>query len=98
MLASPQTSEVLLAIKNFGRAPVSGNVEISFDGKLLDVKPFTLEPGKENRKQLNSSMRKSFTEWAKKNQSVPAPPPAQRNTPFGPPPAPPEAKASGKGG
>ena len=45
--ASPQTSEVLLAIKNFGRATVSGNVEISFDGKLLDVKPFTLEPGKE---------------------------------------------------
>ncbi len=47
LLASPQTSEVLLAIKNFGRAAVSGNVEISFDGKLLDVKPFTLEPGKE---------------------------------------------------
>ena len=46
-LASPQTSEVLLAIKNFGRATVSGNVEISFDGKLLDVKPFTLEPGQE---------------------------------------------------
>ena len=47
LLASPQTSEVLLAVKNFGRATVSGNVEISFDGKLLDVKPFTLEPGKE---------------------------------------------------
>ena len=47
LLASPQTSEVLLAIKNFGRATVSGNVEISFDGKLLDVKPFTLEPGQE---------------------------------------------------
>ena len=47
MLASPQTSEVLLAIKNFGRVAVSGNVEIAFDGKRLDVKPFTLEPGKE---------------------------------------------------
>ena len=47
LLASPQTSEVLLAIKNFGHGAVSGNVEISFDGKLLDVKPFTLEPGKE---------------------------------------------------
>ena len=47
LLASPQTSEVLLAIKNFGRVPVSGNVEISFDGKLLDVKPFTLDPGKD---------------------------------------------------
>ena len=45
--ASPQTSEVLLAMKNFGRATVSGNVEISFDGKLLDVKPFTIEPGAE---------------------------------------------------
>ncbi len=45
--ASPQTSEVLLAIKNFGRATATGNVEIAFDGKLLDVKPFTLEPGKE---------------------------------------------------
>lgn len=47
LLTSPQTSEVLLTIKNFGRTAVSGNVEISFDGKLLDVKPFTLEPGKE---------------------------------------------------
>ena len=47
LLASPQTSEVMLAIKNFGRAPISGNVEITFDGKLLDVKPFTLDPGKE---------------------------------------------------
>ena len=47
LLTSPGTSEVLLAIKNFGRATVSGNVEIAFDGKLLDVKPFTLDPGKE---------------------------------------------------
>jgi hypothetical protein len=47
LLNSPQTSEVLLAIKNFGRAAVRGNVEISFDGRLLDVKPFTLDPGKE---------------------------------------------------
>lgn len=47
LLTSPGTSDVLLAIKNFGRATVSGNVEIAFDGKLLDVKPFTLEPGKE---------------------------------------------------
>ena len=47
MLTSPQTSEVLLAVRNFGSAPVSGNVEIAFDGKLLDVKPFTLEPGRE---------------------------------------------------
>ena len=47
LLTSPQTSEVLLAIKNFGTATVSGNVEIASDGKLLDVKPFTLEPGRE---------------------------------------------------
>ncbi len=45
--ASPQTSEVLLTVKNFGRATVNGNVEIAFDGKLLDVKPFALDPGKE---------------------------------------------------
>ncbi len=46
-LTSPQTSEVLLAIKNFGTTKASGNVEIAFDGKPLDVKPFALDPGQE---------------------------------------------------
>jgi hypothetical protein len=59
LLTSPQTSEVLLAIKNFGRTPASGNVEIAFDGKLLDVKPFTLEPGKEHLETFASIPRAS---------------------------------------
>ncbi len=44
LLNSPVTSEVLLEIRNFGPNPVSGNLELSFDGRLLDVKPFTLPP------------------------------------------------------
>ena len=42
---SPQTSEVLLEVRNFGRTATSGNIELQYDGQLLDVKPFTLEPG-----------------------------------------------------
>lgn len=45
LLNSPQTSEVLLEITNFGLTAARGNVELSFDGRLLEVKPFTLEPG-----------------------------------------------------
>ena len=45
LLNSPETSEVLLEIANFGRKPAQGNVEISFDNKLLDVKPYALAPG-----------------------------------------------------
>ncbi len=45
LLTSPQTSEVLLEVRNFGRTAAKGNVEISFDGKLLDVRPFVIEPG-----------------------------------------------------
>ncbi len=45
LLTSPQTSEVLLELRNFGTAPAKGNVEISFDGRLLDVKPFQLAAG-----------------------------------------------------
>jgi hypothetical protein len=45
LLSSPQTSEVLLEIANFGRTPARGNVELSFDGKLLEVKPYALDPG-----------------------------------------------------
>ncbi len=41
---SPQTSEVLLELRNFGGAAVSGNLELRYDGRLLDVKPFTLPP------------------------------------------------------
>jgi hypothetical protein len=45
LLSSPQTSEVLMEIANFGRTAARGNVELSFDGRLLEVKPYTLEPG-----------------------------------------------------
>jgi hypothetical protein len=45
LLASPQTSEVLLELRNFGAALAKGNVEIHFDGRLLDVKPFALAAG-----------------------------------------------------
>ena len=48
LLNSPQTSEVLLEIANYGRSPVRGNVELAFDGRLLEVKPFALEPGAKN--------------------------------------------------
>ncbi len=45
LLSSPQTSEILLEVANFGQATAKTNVELSFDGRLLDVKPLTLEPG-----------------------------------------------------
>lgn len=45
LLSSPQTSEVLIEVANFGRVAAKTNLELSFDGKLLDVKPLTLEPG-----------------------------------------------------
>ncbi len=42
---SPQTSEILLEVANFGRSPAKTNVELAYDGRLLDVKPLTIEPG-----------------------------------------------------
>lgn len=45
LLNSPQTSEVLMEVANFGQAPAKANVELAFDGRLLDVKPVALEPG-----------------------------------------------------
>lgn len=44
LLASPQTSEVLLRLHNFGKSPVSGTVEIALDGQVIDVRPFQLGP------------------------------------------------------
>jgi hypothetical protein len=43
--SSPQTHEVLLELKNYGDTTVRGNVEIQLDADLLDVRPFSLEPG-----------------------------------------------------
>ena len=45
LLNSPQTSEVLLELANFSEKPAKGSVELSFDEKLLDVKPYSLAPG-----------------------------------------------------
>ncbi|MEI9895585.1 MAG: VWA domain-containing protein [Chthoniobacter sp.] len=45
VLNSPQTSEVLLEVANFGHLPAKTNVELAYDGQLLDVKPLSLEPG-----------------------------------------------------
>jgi hypothetical protein len=45
LLNSPQTSEVLLEVVNFGAEPATLNLELSLDGRLLDVKPLTLAAG-----------------------------------------------------
>lgn len=45
VLNSPQTSEVFLEVANFGRAPAKTNVELAYDGQLLDVKPLAIEAG-----------------------------------------------------
>jgi hypothetical protein len=42
---SPQTDEIFVEIENFGRQRQSGSVELSFEGQILDVKPFDLAPG-----------------------------------------------------
>ena len=43
--ANPETSEVLLEVRNFGKTSVNTNVELTYDGKPLDVKPLQLAPG-----------------------------------------------------
>ena len=42
---SPETDALLVEIENFGPHRQTGNVELSFEGQLLDVKPFDLAPG-----------------------------------------------------
>jgi hypothetical protein len=42
---SPDTDEVLVEIENFGPQRQAGNVELNFEGRLLDVKAFDLAPG-----------------------------------------------------
>lgn len=53
--ADPRTSEVLLEIRNFGATSVISDVELAFDGRILDVKPLTLAPG-ERRLDVFSSV------------------------------------------
>jgi hypothetical protein len=42
---SPETDEVLIEIGNFGAQRQAGSVELTFEGRLIDVKPFDLAPG-----------------------------------------------------
>ncbi len=42
---SPESDEVLVDIENFGTRRQVGNVELSYEGRLIDVKPFDLAPG-----------------------------------------------------
>jgi hypothetical protein len=43
--ASPETFEILAEVANFSARPWNGNLEVSLDGRLLDVRPFALAPG-----------------------------------------------------
>ena len=43
--SSPETDEVFVEIENFGQQRQSGRVELSFEGRVLDVKPYDLAPG-----------------------------------------------------
>ncbi len=45
LLNSPQTSEVLLGVANLGDTAAQAALELSLDGRLLDVKPLALAPG-----------------------------------------------------
>jgi Ca-activated chloride channel family protein len=45
LLNSAQTSEVLIELRNFGQTPVSGTLELTLDGRLLDAKPVELKSG-----------------------------------------------------
>lgn len=42
---SPDTGEVFLEIENFGSQRRTGHVELSYEGQMLDVKPYDLAPG-----------------------------------------------------
>ena len=71
--ASPETSELLLEIQNFGRAPASTDVELSYDGRLLEVKPFTLAPGERRLEIFTSVPRpaRSARGWLKARITAP---------------------------
>ncbi len=42
---SPETDEVFIEIENFGQQRQTGRVELTFEGRLLDVKLYDLAPG-----------------------------------------------------
>ncbi len=43
--ANPETSEVLLETQNFSAKPARTEIELSLDGRRIDVKPLALAPG-----------------------------------------------------
>lgn len=43
--ASPQTSEILIEIQNFGAQAATTNLELRYDDRLLDVKPVEIPAG-----------------------------------------------------
>jgi len=43
--ASPQTSEILVEMANFGSAETTTNLQIRYDDRLIDMKPVTLAAG-----------------------------------------------------
>ena len=55
MPANPETSEVLLEVQNFGRAPAKTEVELSFDSRPIEVKPLALSAG-ERRLEIFTSV------------------------------------------
>ncbi len=43
--ADPATSAALIELQNFGTTPARTELELTLDGRTLDVKPFALQPG-----------------------------------------------------
>lgn len=59
LLNSPQTFEVYLSVQNFGSTSVDGTVEISVDGRTLDVRPLRLAAGKAQSESVTILPRNS---------------------------------------
>ncbi len=50
--ASPQTAEVFVQIANAGTRRQTGEIELAFDGRVFDVRPFDLAPGEKRVETL----------------------------------------------
>ncbi len=59
--SSPETSEMLLEVQNFGVNAVKSEVELAFDGRPVEVKPFALAPGERRQEIFASVPRPSRT-------------------------------------
>jgi Aerotolerance regulator N-terminal/von Willebrand factor type A domain len=53
--SNPATSEVLLEVRNFSDKPATTEIELTFDGRPIEVKPFTLAAG-ERRQEIFASV------------------------------------------